>query len=104
WRDGVDVLVNNAGISQRSLAVDTVSEVYDRLLDTDLRAPIHLTQLLLPHMVERRAGTIVMISSVAGRLGPVLRTGYAAAKHGLIGLADGLRAGVGLAFGFGVVN
>ncbi|WP_395612414.1 SDR family NAD(P)-dependent oxidoreductase [Allosphingosinicella sp.] len=104
WRDGVDVLVNNAGISQRSLAVDTVPEVYDRLLDTDLRAPIHLTQALLPRMIERRLGTIVMISSVAGRLGPVLRTGYAAAKHGLIGYADALRAEVEQAYGLRVMN
>jgi len=104
WRDGVDLLVNNAGISQRSLAVDTVPDVYDRLLDTDLRAPIHLTQALLPRMVERRTGTILMISSVAGRLGPVLRTGYAAAKHGLIGYADALRAEVELAYGLRVVN
>jgi short-subunit dehydrogenase len=104
WRDGVDVLVNNAGISQRSLAIDTVPDVYDRLIDTDLRAPIHLTQALLPHLVERRSGTIVMISSVAGRLGPVLRTGYAAAKHGLIGYADALRAEVELAYGLRVVN
>lgn len=104
WRDGVDVLVNNAGISQRSLAVDTVPEVYDRLLDTDLRAPIHLTQALLPRMIERRSGTIVMISSVAGRLGPVLRTGYAAAKHGLIGYADALRAEVEQAYGLRVMN
>lgn len=104
WRDGVDLLVNNAGISQRSLAVDTVPEVYDRLIDVDLRAPIHLTQALLPYMVERRSGTIVMISSVAGRLGPVLRTGYAAAKHGLIGYADALRAEVEQAYGLRVVN
>ena len=104
WRDGVDVLVNNAGISQRSLAVDTVTDVYDTLLDTDLRAPIHLTQALLPRMVERRSGTIVMISSVAGRLGPVLRTGYAAAKHGLIGYADALRAEVEQAYGLRVMN
>jgi len=104
WRNGVDVLVNNAGISQRSLAVDTTPGVYDTLLDVDLRAPIHLTQALLPRMVERRSGTIVMISSVAGRLGPVLRTGYAAAKHGLIGYADALRAEVELAYGLRVVN
>ena len=104
WRDGVDLLVNNAGISQRSLAVDTVPEVYDRLIDADLRAPVHLTQALLPRMVERRSGTIVMISSVAGRLGPVLRTGYAAAKHGLIGYADALRAEVEAAYGLRVVN
>ena len=104
WRGGVDVLVNNAGISQRSLALDTVPEVYDRLIDTDLRAPIRLTQALLPHMVARRSGTIVMISSVAGRLGPVLRTGYAAAKHGLIGYADSLRAEVEKAYGLRVMN
>lgn len=104
WRDGVDLLVNNAGVSQRSLAIDTVPEVYDRLIDTDLRAPIHLTQALLPRLVERRSGTIVMIASVAGRLGPVLRTGYAAAKHGLIGYADALRAEVEKAYGLRVVN
>jgi short-subunit dehydrogenase len=104
WRDGVDMLVNNAGISQRSLAIDTIADVYDRLIDVDLRAPIRLTQALLPRLVERRAGTIVMISSVAGRLGPVLRTGYAAAKHGLIGYADALRAEVELAYGLRVVN
>ena len=94
WRDGVDMLVNNAGISQRSLAIDTVPEVYDRLIDTDLLAPIHLTQALLPRLVERRSGTIVMIASVAGRLGPVLRTGY----------ADALRAEVEKAYGLRVVN
>jgi short-subunit dehydrogenase len=104
WRGGVDMLVNNAGVSQRSLAIDTVPEVYDRLIDTDLRAPIRLTQLLLPRLVERKAGTIVMIASVAGRLGPVLRTGYAAAKHGLIGYADALRAEVEKAYGLRIVN
>lgn len=104
WRDGIDMLVNNAGISQRSLAIDTVPEVYDRLIDTDLQAPIRLTQLLLPRLVERRTGTIVMISSVAGRVGPVLRTGYAAAKHGLIGYADALRAEVEKAYGLRVVH
>jgi short-subunit dehydrogenase len=104
WRDGIDMLVNNAGVSQRSLAIDTAPEVYDQLIDTDLRAPIRLTQALLPRLVERRTGTIVMIASVAGRLGPVLRTGYAAAKHGLIGYADALRAEVEKAYGLRVVN
>jgi dehydrogenase/reductase SDR family member 7B len=89
----VDILVNNAGISQRSLAVDTRPEVYKTLIETDLLAPIWLTQLVLPAMVERGAGGhIVGISSVAGRLGTVLRTGYCAAKHGLIGYLDALRA------------
>jgi short-subunit dehydrogenase len=101
----VDILVNNAGISQRSLAVDTKPEVYTALIETDLLAPIWLTQLLLPGMVERgRGGHIVGISSVAGRIGTVLRTGYCAAKHGLIGYLDALRAEVELAYGIKVTN
>ena len=104
WRGGIDILVNNAGISQRSLAVDTAPEVYRTLLETDLLAPIWLTQLVLPLMAGRRAGHIVAISSVAGRIGPVLRTGYAAAKHGLIGYCDSLRAEVEAAYGIKVTT
>jgi short-subunit dehydrogenase len=104
WRGGIDMLVNNAGISQRSLAIDTAPEVFERIIEVDLSAPIRLTQLVLPHMAARGSGTILMIASVAGRLGPVLRTGYAAAKHGLIGYADALRAEVEAAYGIRVVN
>ncbi|MFD1610561.1 SDR family NAD(P)-dependent oxidoreductase [Sphingomonas tabacisoli] len=100
----VDMLVNNAGISQRSLAVDTRPEVYRALIETDLLAPVWLTQLVLPGMVERRAGHIVGISSVAGRVGTVLRTGYCAAKHGLIGYLDALRAEVEQAYGVRVTT
>jgi short-subunit dehydrogenase len=100
----VDMLVNNAGISQRSLAVDTQPDVYRTIIETDLLAPIWLTQLVLPGMAERRSGHIVGISSVAGRLGTVLRTGYCAAKHGLIGYLDALRAEVELAYGIRVTT
>ncbi|HEX2762690.1 MAG TPA: SDR family NAD(P)-dependent oxidoreductase [Allosphingosinicella sp.] len=104
WREGVDILVNNAGISQRSLAIDTAPEVYERIVEVDLLAPIRLTQALLPPMAERRRGHIVAISSVAGRVGPVLRTAYAAAKHGLIGYCDALRAEVEAAYGIRVTT
>ena len=104
WRDGVDMLINNAGISQRSLAIDTAPEVYERIIEVDLLAPIRLTQLVLPLMAERGAGHIVAISSVAGRLGPELRTAYAAAKHGLIGYCDSLRAEVEAAYGIRVTT
>ena len=92
WCGRVDGLVNNAGISQRSLAVDTVFEVYRKIVDVDLMAPIALTQALLPRMVKAGGGTVVAISSVAGIAGPPLRSAYAAAKHGLIGYHDSVRA------------
>jgi short-subunit dehydrogenase len=104
WRDGVDMLVNNAGISQRSLAIDTAPAVYRLLIETDLLAPILLTQLVVPLMARRRGGHIVAISSVAGRVGAPLRTGYCAAKHGLIGYCDALRGEVEQAYGIRVTN
>lgn len=90
----IDVLVNNAGISQRSLAVDTDFSVYDRIIGVDLLAPIALTQLVLPHLLKQGEGQLVMISSVAGKAGVPLRTAYCAAKHGLIGYSDALRTEV----------
>jgi dehydrogenase/reductase SDR family member 7B len=92
FRCGVDVLVNNAGISQRSLAIDTDFAVYQKIIDVDLLAPIALTQAMLPHFAARGAGQLIMISSVAGKAGVPLRTAYCAAKHGLIGYADSLRS------------
>jgi dehydrogenase/reductase SDR family member 7B len=94
WRGGIDILVNNAGISQRSLAVDTDFSVYDRIIGVDLLAPIALTQLVLPHMIGRGSGQLIMISSVAGKAGVPMRTAYCAAKHGLIGYSDALRTEV----------
>lgn len=94
FRGKVDVLVNNAGISQRSLAVETSFDVYERIVGVDLLAPIALTQALLPHLLAQGAGQLVMISSVAGKAGVPMRTAYCAAKHGLIGYSDALRSEV----------
>ena len=94
WQGRVDVLVNNAGISQRCLAIDAKPEVYTELINIDLIAPIWLTQLQLKRMAEAGGAHIVAISSVAGRIGPPLRTAYSAAKFGLIGYMDALRAEV----------
>ena len=102
WQGRVDVLVNNAGISQRSLALDTDFEVYRRLIEIDYLAPVALTQLVLPRMVERRSGHIAVVSSVAGKVGSPLRTGYSGAKHAIVGYFDSLRAEVEAAYGIGV--
>ena len=102
WKDGVDILINNAGVSQRSLALDTTFDTYRRLMDIDFFAPMRLTQLVLPSMVERGSGRIVIISSVAGKVGAPLRTAYCAAKHAAIGYFDALRAEVEKAYGVGV--
>ena len=92
WHGGVDIFIANAGISQRSAAVDTDMAVYREIIDIDLTAQIAATQALLPHLVARQSGTLLFISSIAGKVGVPMRTAYCAAKFGLIGYADALRA------------
>jgi len=90
----VDVLVNNAGVSQRSLVLDTDLAVYRRIMELDYFAVVALTKAVLPSMVERWAGHIVTVSSIVGKVATPLRSGYAAAKHALHGFHDALRAEV----------
>ncbi|MCL6417199.1 SDR family oxidoreductase [Aestuariirhabdus sp. Z084] len=90
----VDLLINNAGISQRSLCKDTDIEVYRRLLDVDVLGQIALTRELLPYLLERGSGQLAVTSSVAGKVGVKYRTGYCAAKHAVLGFFDALRAEV----------
>jgi short-subunit dehydrogenase len=92
WKGRVHGLANNAGVSQRSLAVETAFAVYQKMIGVDLLGPIALTQALLPRMVKAGGGTLVAIASVAGMAGIPLRSAYCAAKHGLIGYHDAVRA------------
>lgn len=91
WAGRIDCLVNNAGISQRSLAIDTDFGVYEQIIAVDLLAPIALTQALLPAMVASGGGQLIAISSVAGIVGAPMRSAYSAAKAGIIGYFDTVR-------------
>lgn len=90
----VDLLVNNAGISQRSLAEDTDMGVYRTIMEVDFFAPVALTKLVLPAMLARGIGHIAVTASVAGKVGSPQRTGYCAAKHAVMGWFDALRTEV----------
>lgn len=88
----IDMLINNGGVSQRSLALDTSLEVDRSLMDVNYFGPVALTKAVLPGMIERKQGHIVVISSLTGKFGTPLRSGYAASKHALHGFFDALRA------------
>lgn len=88
----VDILVNNAGISQRALVKDAAFEVYRRMIDINLLGTIAVSKAVLPHFIENQNGHYVTITSLMGKFGAPLRSGYAAAKHGLHGFFDVLRA------------
>jgi len=87
----VDVLVNNAGISMRARAETCSFELDKKLLTVDFLGQVCITKALLPHMIRRRKGHFVNVSSVAGKFGTNLRTAYSAAKFALIGWFDSLR-------------
>jgi dehydrogenase/reductase SDR family protein 7B len=88
----IDVLVNNAGVSQRSRVLDTTMEVYRQVFELDFFATVALTKALLPEMVRRKSGHVVVVSSVVGYISSPMRSGYAAAKHALHGFYDAARA------------
>lgn len=88
----IDILVNNGGISQRSLAVETGLAVDRRIMEVNFFGTITLTKLVLPSMLSRQSGHIVVVSSVVGKFGTPFRSSYAASKHALHGFFESLRA------------
>jgi short-subunit dehydrogenase len=91
WQGHVDIAFANAGISQRSRALNTDMQVYRDIIAIDLTAQIAFTQGLIGHMAARGSGALGFISSIAGKVGVPMRTAYCAAKFGLAGYADALR-------------
>lgn len=87
----IDYLFNNGGISQRAKAVDMKMEVLRKVMEINFFGSVALTKKVLPSMIERKSGHIVVTSSVMGKFGTRLRSGYAASKHALHGYFDCLR-------------
>ncbi len=87
----VDILVNNGGVSQRSLAKDTPVTVDKQIMEVNFFGTIALTKAILPSMLANKSGMIVTISSSVGKFGSPWRSGYSASKHALHGFFDSLR-------------
>ena len=94
WQGHVDVLIHNGGVSQRALALETSVATDLQLMAVNYFGAVVLTKALLPAMLARQKGHIVIISSIVGKFGSPLRSGYAASKHALHGFFDSLRAEV----------
>ena len=88
----LDILINNAGIIDVGPVEDQPLEAYERAMATNFFAALYLSQYALPHMLQRRSGAIVNISSVGGKLAVPHMLPYCAAKFALVGYSEGLHA------------
>ena len=88
--DGVqcDVLVNNAGVGPIKEMLALTAAEWHRIVDVNFNALFHVTRAVLPGMIERRRGHIVIVGSIAGRSAFVGGTAYAASKHAVAGFAE----------------
>lgn len=91
----IDILINNAGVYPRQTFLDMTEEQWDTVHDINLKSVFHCTKLVLPHMVQQRAGSIVNISSVTFFLGLKNLTHYIASKGAIIGFTRSLAREVG---------
>ena len=82
----VEVLVANAGSGESASVVRTTDDLWQRMLELNLTAPFRFIRRALPAMIERRHGRIVVIASVAAKVGEPYIAAYTAAKHGVLGL------------------
>lgn len=88
----LNILINNAGISQRAPAADTQLEVDRQIMDVNFFGAVALTKSVLPYLRQQRFGQLIVISSILGKIGTPQRSAYAASKHALQGFFDSLRA------------
>lgn len=87
----LDLLINNAGISQRSKIIDTDISVYKKLVDINYLGTVALSKAVLPYFVKAKNGHFATITSLMGKFAGPQRSGYCGAKHALHGFFDVLR-------------
>jgi NAD(P)-dependent dehydrogenase (short-subunit alcohol dehydrogenase family) len=92
-----ELLVNVAGITIAATVLDTSDQEWSRVINTNLTGPFLLTRATLPLMLDRGAGVIVNVASVAGAIGLQARAAYCASKAGLVGLTRAVAADYGAA-------
>lgn len=90
----IDVLFNNAGVSQRGSVIESDFKNYRTLMEINFFGVVALTKAVLPIMLQQNDGHIAVTSSVSGKLGTPMRSGYCASKHALHGFFDSLRSEV----------
>ena len=90
----IDLLFNNAGISQRGGVLESDLSVFQKIININFMGVAALTKAVLPQMIKQNDGHIVVTSSLSGKLGSPKRSGYCASKHALHGFFDALRAEV----------
>ncbi|XP_032900377.1 dehydrogenase/reductase SDR family member 7C [Amblyraja radiata] len=88
----VDVLINNSSLKVKGGALNVPLELDKKIMDANYFGPISLTKELLPPMIARHNGQIVLVNSIQGKLGLPFRAAYAASKHALQAFFDCLRA------------
>jgi NAD(P)-dependent dehydrogenase (short-subunit alcohol dehydrogenase family) len=93
----IDILINNAGITQPVKTMEIDARSWDRILDVNLRGVLYLSQAVIPHMRERGRGSIACMSSVSAQRGGGIFGGphYSAAKAGVLGLAKAMARELG---------
>jgi short-subunit dehydrogenase len=87
----IDILINNGGVSQRSLIAETDFEVDKKLIEVDYLGTVALSKALLPHFISNKSGHFATVTSLMGKFGSPYRSGYCGAKHALHGFFDVLR-------------
>lgn len=90
----VDIMIHNAGISQRALVKDTNIDVDRNIMEVNFFGTVSLTKAILPSMLQRKSGHFVVVSSLVGLFGTPLRSAYAASKHALHGFFESMQAEV----------